>query len=141
MYSQKNLKEMISTAELSLGDGMPMAKSSSASHIAVLVRQYVNELENPSFVLVPLFGQETTLQVRAILSSAAAAKASLRSSTASEAQDNKDKGWFAKFCEWFASSGTLVTDENAEEVKKTLHYLDQASCQLAALFDVILIIN
>ena len=140
VYSQKNLKEMIAVAERSLGDGLPMSKSggSSACHVAVSVRQFINELENPSFQFVPLFGQETTVHVRTVLAAAARAKSALRQMEVVEKPaEKKVKGIWATVVDWFTYSGPTGADENTEDVKKALNYLDQASTQLAAIFDVI----
>lgn len=135
VYSQRNLKEIISVAERSLSDGLSASKSGSSSHIAVSVRQYINDLENPSFNYVPLFGQETTLQIRTILSCSARAKSNLRLSTLPVTLGKK-QSTFSWLCDWLMNSGCTTSDENGEDVKKALNHLEQSSTQLALLFDV-----
>ncbi len=125
---------MITIAERSLGDGMS-SKSGTNSQIAVSVRQYINDLENPSFNYVPLFGQETTLQIRTILSLAARTKSSLRHSL-QPASVAKKQHFLARVVDWFMITGPASSDENIEETKKTLSHLEQSSSQLATLFDV-----
>ena len=126
---------MISIAERCLGDGMPASKSGSNSHIAVSVRQYINDLENPSFNYVPLFGQETTLQIRTILALAARTKSNLRLST-QPVTTGKKQSTLTRIIDWFMISGSTNSEENVEDIKKTLSHLEQSSSQLAALFDV-----
>ena len=131
---------MISIAERSLGEGMSASKSGSNSQIAISVRQYINDLENPSFNYVPLFGQETTLQIRTILTSAAQTKANLRYSM-QPITTGKKQGILARISDWFMITGPASSDENGDEAKKTISHLDQASSQLATLFDVSLPAN
>lgn len=126
---------MIGNAERSLGDGLTSPKSGSSSQIGIGVRQFINELESPSFNFVPLFGQDTTMQIRLVLLAAARAKASLRQSLQPEPKNEPSNFW-AKVVDWFSSSGATGTDENGEELKKSLNHLEQASAQLSALFDV-----
>ena len=133
------MKEMIAVAERSLGDGLPMSKSggSSTCHVAVSVRQFINELENPSFQFSPLFGQETTVHVRTVLNAAARAKSALRQMQVNEKPaEKKTQGWWATVVDWFTYSGPANSEENGEDIKKALNYLDQASNQLATIFDV-----
>merc|ERR1712135_222265 len=137
VYSQKNLKEMIRTAENSLDDGVSTSKSSGSSQMGITVRQFVNELENPSFVYLPLFSQETISNILALLRAAAQAKTDLRSlQVESTAQKVATTGFFNQLRQWFAVPSLLGTEENGEELKKTIGYLESASDQLAALFDV-----
>ena len=126
---------MISVAERSLSEGLSASKSGSSSHIAVSARQYINDLENPSFNYVPLFGQETTLQIRTILSCSAKAKSNLRLST-QPVTLGKKQSTLSWLCDWLMISGSTTSDENGEDVKKALNHLEQSSAQLAALFDV-----
>lgn len=135
MYSQRNLKEMIAVAERSLGDGIASPKSGTSSQIAVCVRQFINDLENPSFNFIPLFGQETTMHIRLVLLAAAKAKAHLRKSLQPEPKRESSSFW-SSVCDWISSPGTVGGDENSEELKKSLNHLEQASAQLSALFDV-----
>lgn len=128
---------MISVAERSLGEGMSTSKSSS-SQIAVSVRQYINELENPSFNYVPLFGQETALQIRVILASTERAKSCLRKLTL-PVTGGRQQNFFTRITDWLMISGPVSADENGEEIKKTLSQLEQSSFQLSALFDVSLL--
>ena len=86
VYSQRNLKHMIASAEASLTESSGTGPKSlvpgvcTPSHLSATVRQYINELEGPSFSYVPLFGPETTVLIRNVLTAAAQAKANLRSS-------------------------------------------------------------
>jgi hypothetical protein len=134
VYSQRNLKEMISVAERSLSEGLSASKSGSSTHIAVSVRQYINDLENPSFNYVSLFGQETTLQIRTILACSAKVKSNLRLATLPVT--GKKQGTFSRLCDWLMISGSTTSDENGEDLKKALNHLEQSSAQLAAFFDV-----
>lgn len=127
---------MISIAERSLSEGISASKSGT-SQIAVSVRQYINDLENPSFNYVPLFGQETALQIREILASAQSAKSRLSQSQLSEPAIMKEKqNIFSRISDWLMITYPVNADENEEEVKKTLNYLDQSSSRLSVLFDV-----
>ncbi|XP_057372003.1 sphingomyelin phosphodiesterase 4-like [Daphnia carinata] len=135
VYSQRNLKEMISIAERSLSDSLSPSKSGISPHIAVNVRQYINDLENPSFNYVPLFGQETTLQIRTILACSARVKSNLRQSIQPE-KLGKKRGLLTWLSDWFMLSGSSSSDENGEDLKKALIHLEQSSSQLAALFEV-----
>ena len=78
MYSQKNLKEMITNAENSL-DAAASNKPCGSSQMGITVRQFINELENPSFIYLALFAQETVSNIHTLLRSAAQAKTDLRS--------------------------------------------------------------
>ena len=128
---------MIRTAENSLDDGVSTSKSSGSSQMGITVRQFVNELENPSFVYLPLFSQETISNILALLRAAAQAKTDLRSlQVESTAQKVATTGFFNQLRQWFAVPSLLGTEENGEELKKTIGYLESASDQLAALFDV-----
>lgn len=133
VYSQKNLKEMIASVESSLADGMPVSKSGSSSQMAAIVRQSINEFENPSFNYVPLFGQETVFGVRNLLSAVALAKANLKSV---EPVEEKSHGLWSRIREWFMYSGPASPDENGEEAKKAINHLELASTQFAKFFDV-----
>ncbi len=135
VYSQRNLKEMISVAERSLNEGISASKSGSSSHVAVSVRQYINDLENPSFNYVPLFGQETTLQIRTILACSARVKSNLRLATLPVTLGKK-QSTFSWLCDWLMISGSTTSDENGEDIKKALNHLEQSSAQLATFFDV-----
>lgn len=128
---------MIKTAENSLDDGVSASKSSGSSQIGITVRQFVNELENPSFIFLPLFGQETISNILTLLRAAAQAKTDLRSlQLESTAQKVAATGYFEQMRQWFSVPGLLSTEENGEELKKTIGHLENASDQLAALFDV-----
>lgn len=126
---------MIAIAERSPGDGLASPKSGINSHLAVCVRQFINELENPSYSFTPLFGQETTMQIRLVLLAAARAKARLRQSLQPEPKKESSNIW-SKVGDWFSSSGLESGDENSEELNKSLNHLEQASAQLSFLFDV-----
>ena len=125
---------MIIEAECLQGDGMSVSRSGGSTQMAVNIRQSINELESPSFSYVPLFGQETALNVSVVLASAARAKADLR---CSEPEEGKTpQSLWARISEWFMYSGPAYPDENGEDAKKSLNHLEMASAQLAALFDV-----
>jgi len=137
VYSQKNLKEMMKTAENSLDDGVSASKSTGSSQMAIAVRQFVNELENPSFSFLPLFSQETISNILALLRAAAQAKTDLRSLQAeSTAQKVAAAGFLEQLRQWFTVPSLLGNEENGDELKKTIGYLENASDQLAVLFDV-----
>lgn len=136
--SQRNLKEMISLAERSLTESLSASKSGISSHIAVNVRQYINDLENPSFNYIPLFGQETIPQIRTILTCSARVKSNLRLSIQPETLGKK-RSILSWLSDWLMLSGSSNSDENGEDLKKALNHLEQSSSQLAALFEVILL--
>ena len=128
---------MIANAELSLSDSFSLSKSGGggSSQMGITVRQFVNELESPSFVFLPLFGQETILHIHTLLRAAVQAKTNLRSFLV-EPVDHKVSGIFAQLRDWFSITGLNHSEENGEEIKKTLNHLELASDQLSKLFDV-----
>ena len=128
---------MMKTAENSLDDGVSASKSTGSSQMAIAVRQFVNELENPSFSFLPLFSQETISNILALLRAAAQAKTDLRSLQAeSTAQKVAAAGFLEQLRQWFTVPSLLGNEENGDELKKTIGYLENASDQLAVLFDV-----
>ena len=131
VYSQRNVKEMIAVAESS-------TKSGSLSPIAASVRQCINDLENPSFNYSSLFGQETALQIRMILASAARVKSGLRHSLLPVSTGKKRRNVLAAISDWLLLTGSASAgcDDNIEETKRTLNHLEQSSAQLSCLFDV-----
>ena len=146
VYSQRNLKHMIASAEASLTESSGSGPKSlvpgvcTPSHLSATVRQYINELEGPSFSYVPLFGPETTVLIRNVLTAAAQAKANLRSSQIQQQQDSAEKtggSWLVRLFHWFLNpAGSIGGEDNGEEIKKALGHLESASAQLAAFFDV-----
>lgn len=124
---------MIAAAEESLTAGL-MTKGSS--HLSVIVRQSINELESPSFTYTPLFGLETALQVRMVMTAAARAKANLKYSTRVEPVEKKEQRWWPWLIDILTYSAPTSSDENGEEAKKAINHLESASAQLAAFFDV-----
>lgn len=122
---------MISSAEGSLETS---TKYESSSYLSVSVRQHINDLESTSFSYPPLFGQESVLAVRNLLSAAAHAKTRLRRSQADQSHQKSVTIW-SRIRDWFLVT-PVQSDDNGAELAKALNHLEVSSAQLATFFDV-----